>query len=372
MSQKFSVSKNARVEIRDCENRVTVVGWDDTQMVAVDGAARQEGDTVLIENEARVNVRVPRALAVTITHCAADVTVRDLTGRVELAEIQGDVWLNNLAGETLVRELQGDLAARGVALLRGEGTWDGGLSARGVKRIDANDIEGDVSIRAIDALKIAHVDGDLIAAGIRGAVDALDVEGDAVLSFDAAVETRLRADGDLVLNLPSDANAELELDAPRGELTTRAPIKVIENDENHVHGTLGSGGPKIQVESTRGDLILRVGEARPEYADYADYAEYAKYAEYGGYGDLGRHIAEQVRKSIHQSWEDSDIPRRSKSHHVEFRFAGRRRGETQPREERTEKPRGPAAGTPERQAILDAIARGELSVDAAIQKLTGE
>jgi hypothetical protein len=33
---------------------------------------------------------------------------------------------------------------------------------------------------------------------------------------------------------------------------------------------------------------------------------------------------------------------------------------------------GPAAGSPERQAILDAIARGELSVDDAIRKIRGE
>ena len=370
MSQKFSVSENARVEIRDCENRVTVVGWDQAQTVSVDGAARQEGDLLLIENEERVNVRVPRALAVTIMHCDADISVRDLTGRVKLTEIQGDVSLNNLAGETLVRELEGDLAVRGVALVRGEGTWDGDLSARGVKQIDANNIGGDVSIRAIDALKIAHVDGDLIAAGVRGVVDAPDVEGDAVLSFDAAVETYLRADGDIVLNLPSDANAELELDAPRGDLTTRAPIKVIERDENHMHGTLGSGGPKIQAESTRGDLILPAGGAGSEYADYAEYANYAKY---GGYGDLGRQIAEQVRESVHKSLADSGIPRHRKHHRVEFRFGGRRHGESQPREEQVEqKPRGPAAGTPERQAILDAIARGEMSVDEAIQKLTGE
>jgi len=35
-------------------------------------------------------------------------------------------------------------------------------------------------------------------------------------------------------------------------------------------------------------------------------------------------------------------------------------------------PRGPAPGSPERQAILDAIARGEMNVDDAIKKLTGE
>ena len=371
MGQKFNVSENARIEIRDCEDRVTVVGWDDAQTVAVDGAARQEGDTILIENEERVSVRVPRALTVTITHCKADVALRDLAGRVELDAIEGDVALNNLAGETLVRALEGDLDAREVASLKGEATWEGDVSARGVQRIDVNDIDGDVSLRAIGELKIAHVGGDLMASGVRGAVDALDVEGDAVISFDAAAETRLRADGDVVLNLPPDANAELELDAPRGDLTTRASVKMIERDGNHLRGTLGSGGPKIQVESTRGDLILRASGTRPEYAGYADRA---KYAEYAGYGDMGRRIAEQVRESVQQSLEHSGIRVRGWHRHFGFQFGGRRHHrESDRHEERAEqKPRGPAAGTPERQAILDAIARGELSVDEAINKLTGE
>src|SRR5450756_246238 len=208
MAQKFNVSETPRVEIRGCAERVAVLGWDDARTVSVDGAARQEGDTIAIENLSRVNVRVPHAAAVTITQCDADVVVRDLSGRVELAEIDGDVALNNLTGETLVRDLEGDLVARDVASLKGEGTWEGDFVARGVKSIDANDIEsdvnlsdvgevtikragddlsardvhgaltldsvdGDVSIRAIDGeLKIAHVDGDLIVSGSRGAVNA--------------------------------------------------------------------------------------------------------------------------------------------------------------------------------------------------------
>ena len=368
MSQRFNVSENARVEIRGCRDRVTVAGWDDARTVAVDGAARQDGDSIIIESTRRVSVRVPRATPVTITHCEATVAVRDVAGRVELADIDGDVALSNLAGETRVRELEGDLSARNIATLKGEGAWHGDVFARGVKQIEANTIDGDVSIRAVDGdVKIAHVEGDLIVSGIRGAVDAPDVEGDAVISLDAVAAVNLRADGDVVLNLPSGANAELELDAPRGDLTARAPIQLIERDENHLRGALGAGGPTIKAESTRGDLILRVGGARPEYADYADYAEYAKYA---GYGDMGRQIAEQVRESVEQSLNESGIRHHGKYRHFGFRFHGR--DDAASEERAPDKPRGPAAGTPERQAILDAIARGELSVDDAIKKLTGE
>ncbi len=403
MAQRFSVSESPRLEIRGCAERVAVLGWDDTRTVAVDGAARQEGDTIVIENLSRVSVRVPRAAAVSIAHCDAEVVVRDLSGRIELAEIDGDVALNNLTGAALVRDLAGDLAVRDVASLKGEGAWEGDVVARGVKRIDANEIEGavslsdvgavsikrlgddlsardvhgaltldtvdgDVNIRAIEGnLKIARAAGDLIVSEIRGAVDAPDVEGDAVISLAAVAVVNLRADGDGVVNLPADANAELELDAPHGDLVVRANIQIADRDGNHLRGTLGAGGPKIKAESTRGDLILRVRAEYEEYAEYAAYADYAKCA-----GGMGRQIAEQVRESVEQSLHESGIRHHGKHRPFGFRYHGRDR-DTAAREERAaDKPHGPAAGTPERQAILDAIARGELSVDEAIKKLSGE
>jgi Putative adhesin len=405
MAQKFNVSENPRIEIRGCDERVAVLGWDDARTVSVDGAARQEGDTIVIENLSRVNVRVPRAAAVTITQCDADVAVRDLSDRVELAEIDGDVALNNLTGETLVRDLEGDLVVRDVASLKGEGTWEGDFVARSVKSIDANDIEsdvnltdvgvvtikrvgddlsardvhgaltldsvdGDVSIRAIDGeLKIGHIDGDLIVSESRSAVNAPEVEGDAVISLDSVSAVELRADGDVVANLPSDANAELELAAPRGDLVARANIQIAERDANHLRGTLGSGGTKIQIESTRGDLILRAGEFDHAAAFSAPYAAMGR-----EYAEMGHQIAEQVRESVQQSLGEFGM-RDHRSHPpFGFRFGGHRRErDTAPREPHAEeKPRGPAAGTPERQAILDAIARGELNVDDAIKKLTGE
>lgn len=369
MTQRFNVSENARVEIRGCRDRVEVVGWDDAQTVSVDCPARQEGNTIVVENARRVKVRAPRAASVSIADCEADVSVRDIAGRVELANVEGDVALNNLTGETLVRELDGDLSAREIASIKGEGTWDGDVSMRGVNELEADTVDGDVSIRAMDGdLEIAQVDGDLIVSGIRGAVEALEVEGDAVISIDAIAVVQLRADGDVVLNLPADANAELRLDAPRGELAVRAEIKSAERDENHLRGTLGSGGPKVQVESTRGDVILRAGAAYSEYAEYAAYADYANYAQ------MGQRIAEQVRESVRQSLDESGIRGYGRHRHFGFRFGGHRhKHDFEPGETRKEeKPHGPAAGTPERQAILDSIARGELGVDEAIKKLTGE
>ena len=469
MSQTFTVSdaQRARVEIRNCRNRVTVVGWDDAQTIALDFAARQENNTVIVENANKVTVRVPRAITVSIANCQADVRVDDLSGRVELADINGDVALRNLRGETIVRDLDGDLAAKDVASLQGKGNWNGDVAlrdvanvqaenvggdlnlsdvasasihqvegdfvARGVKQLNStgalegdavlrgvesaniNTIEGDTSLGDVgafsaqtlngdlsaqnvrDALKIEqidgdvnvrdsnatiqieHADGDFIASNVRNALTVEDIDGDAVVSFAEIAPLDLRADGDIVLNLPNNANAEIELDAPRGDLVVRANVQVTAHDESSLRGTVGAGGAKIRVESLKGDVIMRQtgSDASAPFEPEHIGVSFAR---------LGQEIAAEVRQSVHKSLADIRLPEmRAHRHRVELRMHRpdrhsheHRRDHDRDREPapvqppaQEESPR-PAAGSPERKAILDAIARGELNVDDAIKKLSGD
>jgi DUF4097 and DUF4098 domain-containing protein YvlB len=442
MTQTFTVSENARVQVSACRNRVAIVGWEDAHTVSVDQAARQEGDTIFIEGAVKVNVRVPRAATITIDDCHADVRMDDLTGSVELANIRGDVALRNLRGETRARDIGGDVVARQIASLKGEGKWDGDVALHDVKNFQADEIEGDLVVRGADAatirqvgsgvvlervaraqineiegdahlddvgavtlqtlegdltarglrdalsvedaegdvnlrdvrgrVAIAKIEGDFIASNVQGALDLPDIEGDAVISFDQVAELTLRAEGDVVLNLPHDANAELEVDAPDGNLVVRAALKISEENESHLRGTLGSGGVKLHVESTDGDVIVRgsgVGE-HWHHREHHHREHYRQYAE--RYAQMGRRIAEQVRASVHASLAEAGIHEHRRKHLWRIGL-GIDDDEVATREEPVEeKPRGPAAGSPERQAILDAIARGELGVDDAIKKLRGE
>ncbi len=451
--QTFRVTGNAEIKIRACHNRVTVVGWDDAHSVAVDSAARQDGDTILVENASKVTLRVPRAAILSITDCEADVRVDDLTGAVLLADIDGDVALRNLRGETIARDIDGDLVAKDVVSLKGQGKWDGDVALRGVKNIvaekiegeaslseittaslqsvegdvvvkncqtltietcegdvvlrnvaaatikeiegDANlgqagettletlggdfvsqaqqgsltidEIEGNVNLRDVTApIQIERVGGDFIASGVCAAIHANDIEGDAVISFAAIATLNLSAEGDVVINLPESANAQIELAAPRGDLVVRANLNVAEQDESHMRGTLGNGGVTVQAESTEGDLILRASGSDARGKQNANYAEY---------GELGNRIASEVRQSIQESLGEFGIRERHGKHHFGFtlRHAHDHARNDAPREPApVEKSRGPEAGSPERQALLDAIARGELSVDDAIKKLSGE
>ncbi|MBI5651906.1 MAG: DUF4097 family beta strand repeat protein [Chloroflexi bacterium] len=403
--QTFHVSENAHIQIRACRERVTVIGWDETNLVTADDAARQDGDTIIVENSERANVHMPRAARVSIADCTADVRVENITGRVELANIEGDVIARALS-DALARDLDGDFVAKDVAALRGEGVWDGDVALRGIEKLDADGIDGDVSMGSVGAINIRTVRGDLSARGVRtalvigdvegdvsvrgaegqltfervgsdlaisdlrGGLDARDVEGDVALTISQIGETHLRADGDVVVHLPADANAEIELDALRGDLMVSGDLKIAEQDESHLRGTLGSGGVMVQIESTRGDLILNAGAAREHAHHREDYREFA---------EMGQRIAKEVRESVRASLGDVRVKARVGKH--QFGFHGFRHRHPEPpippippippmppqREAR-----GLAEGSPERKAILDAIARGEMNVDDAIKKLKGE
>lgn len=405
--QTFTVSSSARVQVRACEDRVTITGWDDDHRVAVDGSARQEGDTIVVENAAKVTLRVPRAATILITDCQADVRLDDLNGPIELDDIEGDLALRSLGGAVLVRHLKGDLVARGVAALKGEGTWEGDAAVRGTEQLQVQEIEGevslndlgtvaieevggdlsvrgvrgachlggvkgDVSLREVEGdLRIEHADGDVIASDVKGNVNAEEIEGDAVLSLAGVKNIVLRAEGDVVLNIPADASADIELDAPHGDVVARGLTSVVEQDENHLRGSLGTGSAHVQVESLHDDVILRVGDAPGSHHEHGSGFREPFMGMGEDFAEMGRRIAEETRQSVEESLAGFGIHHHG-GHHPRHRMRHSEQVAERPEPPEENKPRGPEAGSAERQAILDAVARGELSVDDAIRKIRGE
>jgi DUF4097 and DUF4098 domain-containing protein YvlB len=388
--QTYAVPENVRIEIRNCHNRVTVNGGEDARTVVANGSARQDGDTLVFENMNKVLVRVPRTATVCITDCDADVRVDDLAGRVEIVRVDGDLALRNLRGETVVGQVDGDLAIKNVSTLQGQGVWNGDVAIRetSIAKLETLDgdlsvwgnrellvvkeIDGDVNLREMNGrVIINHIGGDLIASEFKGGLEVADIRGDAIVSLVQAAEVKMVAKGDIVLRLPENIDADIELDAPHGDLIARHDIQVIEEDEQHLRGTIGNGGIKIQVESTHGDLILE-GQQPMRHLHFARMGQEIAEQVHASLGDVprGHVIAEQVRESVRASLGDW---KRHGRHRVIIRkHPHPDEDETTFEEPIEETPPKPTLTSAERQAILDAIARGELSVDDAIKKLRGE
>jgi hypothetical protein len=275
---------------------------------------------------------------------------------------QGDVSLSGIAGATGIDHVQGDVCVDEAAAVSID-RLVGDLSAHSLRgAIRLGDVDGDVNVNDVTGdVHLARGRGDLIAQQVRGAVDAPRIGGDAVVSVERLSGVVAQARGDVVLNLPEDANAQVHLRAPHGEWVVRAGLRIVEQDSHGMDGTLGRGGERVDVESAEGDVVLRTGNTAGARFDFTAEID-APFAEMGQeMAAMGRRLAQEVHESVEESLVRAGLDGRRR------RYVYGRPGEP------AAIGRGaPVADSAERKAILDAIARGELSVDDAVRRLGGE
>jgi len=144
-----------------------------------------------------------------------------------------------------------------------------------------NDVSVDFQVQVPEGVRLsAHtVNGAISASGVRADVrastvnGAVDLESTGVASantVNGAVRARMgRADwqGTLKLNtvngsvevaLPADASTEVEAATVNGHVETDFPLTVIGKIVGRsVHGTIGSGGRQLELNTVNGGIALR-------------------------------------------------------------------------------------------------------------------
>jgi SHOCT-like domain len=155
---------------------------------------------------------------------AGDVRIHDL-GDARLGRVRGDLWVEKVRGALQVAKAEGD--ARLAA------------------------IDGPVTLRAIT--------GDLRTNALTGGLVAPQVSGDAVLQgpYGAAGPYSLSAEGDVVLNLPADADARVSVKAG-GRIRSETPLTPATDGLGSFTSTLGRGTARINLVSG-GDLRIHSG-----------------------------------------------------------------------------------------------------------------
>ena len=140
-------------------------------------------------------------------------------------------------------------------------TSDGDVRVRGVRptRLELRSSDGDLVVEDATApeLRLHTSDGDVRVEGVAGRLDVETSDGDVDVRIREFHGARLRSgDGDITLWLPSDADADVEL---RGEdLSTERALTIRGRiGEHRIEGTLGAGGPRLEVATGDGSIELR-------------------------------------------------------------------------------------------------------------------
>lgn len=146
---------------------------------------------------------------------------------------------------------------------------------------DDNDVAVHFTVRVPAGVRLAAqtVNGGVRATGLRADVEARTVNGDVRVSttgralagtVNGSIDARMgRADweggaefstvnGSITLELPSEVNAQLRASTVNGDIETDFPVTVQGRfGPRKVTGTLGRGGPELELSTVNGSITLR-------------------------------------------------------------------------------------------------------------------
>ena len=215
---------------------------------------------------ADVEVRVPaRTIGARFENLVGLVEAEQIQGRLRFEVRSADLKLHRLSGELDLDGTSGDTRAREI-----RGTWKSHFSS------------GDLDLEGFDgdSLTLHTSSGDIVARGVRAGRVAVetssgdvslresDIEelvahassGDISLDSNGARLRNVRAhtsSGNVTLRLPRDASFEADADQSSGDMEVAfsdgSPVR---RHERLVGFRRGSGGARIFVETSSGDLTL--------------------------------------------------------------------------------------------------------------------
>ena len=256
-SKTYQVNGRADLRVMTSDGDVTVTGADQNQIDArvttqgwkvgsndVQVIESQSGNSVSIEvrvphwnwsffggshnRSVRVELRVPRELALNVRTSDGNVTASGVSGKIEFDTGDGNVTANSVRGD--IRMHTGDGHIDGHSL-------DGSL--------DADTGDGNLRIDGrFDALALKTGDGS---------IDAQVATGSKV----ANGWNLHSGDGHITLRLPSDLNAYLDAHTGDGSITLDIPVQVSGSlSHSAVRGKLNAGGGTLAVTSGDGSIHI--------------------------------------------------------------------------------------------------------------------
>jgi DUF4097 and DUF4098 domain-containing protein YvlB len=277
---------------------------------ALNPAVTVNGTSVLVKVEGRNNARVnltlevPEGASTDITAGRGDVSVEGLKGSSNIASGHGDVKLSNLGASAHVHmNSKGDFSAHQIAgPVTADGRFDdvtvseigGTLSMDGdffgdihLEQIGSNlhlhssrtDMEigrlaGDLTMdsddlhvgQSVGPLRIATRSKNIECSQVSGDVHIDNQNGDVTVNAVAPLGNIVinNSSDPVTLTLPPAAGFSINASTNGGDLNTEFTLNVSGNDDHRsANGTVGSGGPKIELNARHGDISIRKGELNP-------------------------------------------------------------------------------------------------------------
>jgi hypothetical protein len=307
MSVNISLGAGPKIKIDLVEGDLRLVGWDNGDVLVKIAdeeslTSQQDGDNNLILSCIDdLSLNVPKDAAVTIIKVNGDLSIRGLTGKLDLDFINGDVSIRD-AGQVSIGTIESDFSLR---------------TAKG--DVHVKSVGGDASLRDVDgSIKLDSVSDDLAIRGIGGNLK-VDVDDDVVVHLEPKPdqEYSVVAGDDIMLVLPEDANATLNISGDR--ISMNFPDVELDDSTSQVV-TLGDGAAKINLNASSRVLVSTLEGAAKSADEFGaftgvmfdlgdwgrDFGE--RWSEWGQdfgerMGDWGQDFGERISRKAHESAE---------------------------------------------------------------------
>jgi DUF4097 and DUF4098 domain-containing protein YvlB len=128
-------------------------------------------------------------------------------------------------------------------------------------KVDARTVNGGVHVDGVQGdVRARTTNGDVEARSTAGAVFARTTNGSIRVRGIIPREglDYSTTNGSIEIELPANANAEVDLSTTNGRVSSDFPITFSgEINPRHIRATLGSGGPTLRARTTNGSIRLR-------------------------------------------------------------------------------------------------------------------
>jgi DUF4097 and DUF4098 domain-containing protein YvlB len=234
----------------------------------------QEGNVIrigrpVIEDESLLegvsisyHIVVPTETALVSKSGSGSQTLSDLKGPVEATAGSGSLTLGSIGGEVMAHAGSGSIRIDGVGGSLEVKTGSGSIDARAVQgAITASAGSGTIDLEQTGEGDVAvnSGSGGVRVRGIRGGLRVSTSSGSIRAQGEMVRDWSLEASsGGITLELSPEASFELDASTNSGGIDSERPLTVTGRmSRRTLRGTVGSGGPRLEIETSSGSIVIR-------------------------------------------------------------------------------------------------------------------
>ena len=225
--------QNTNVDIRREGNRVTVQTRSVAGGLINFGRASSVNYDITVPTDCTVRLHAVSA-SISLGGLRADAAIQTVSGDVNATDLAGDISITTVSGKIVASNLSGTLVARTTS-------GDGSILMSRLRRFSVNSVSGDFSLET-PLIVDEHCNAKTVS-------------------------------GDLELRLPPETGATIQLKSISGSVSCELPAEIIKSGRRHWQGRVNGGGGHVEMNSVSGDLTIRRSQGVRMESDSDDVAD---------------------------------------------------------------------------------------------------